>query len=380
MNWRIVLSGLAGLVFVAIAGLAIWMAMLPPAVVAAPAPISSEETAAMIDALRPPERERPLIAVIGINDATETTDYLMPAGILRRADVADLVLVATEDAPVRLYPALTVEPDMSIAEFDATHPQGADYVIVPAMSRDDDPAVMSWLSAQADKGSIIIGVCAGAKVVAAAGLMENRRGTTHWFFRDELLGENPSITYVPDRRLVVDGNVVTTTGITASIPMALTLVEAIAGRSRAEAVAAEIGLTDWDAGHDSGAFVLNRPFAATVMGNVAAFWQREDLYIALEPQSDAVSLAIVADAWSRTYRSRAVTVSTSAGPIADRDDIRILPDRIMNDDERLAPLLTPGDTAPALALQGTLGDIATRYGDGTAYVVAMQLEYPWGVP
>ena len=48
-------------------------------------------------ALKPPKRQRPVIAVIGINDATETTDYLMPTGILRRADVADVLLLATGD-------------------------------------------------------------------------------------------------------------------------------------------------------------------------------------------------------------------------------------------------------------------------------------------
>ncbi|HEX7260412.1 MAG TPA: hypothetical protein VF258_01230, partial [Luteolibacter sp.] len=41
-------------------------------------PIPQEEIDAMISALKPPKRERPLIAIIGLNEATETTDYLMP--------------------------------------------------------------------------------------------------------------------------------------------------------------------------------------------------------------------------------------------------------------------------------------------------------------
>ena len=89
-----------------------------------------------------------VIAVIGINDATETTDYLMPTGILRRADVADVMLVSTRAGPVKLYPALTVEADATIAEFDTQHPDGADFVIVPAMSRNDDPAAIQWIRDQ----------------------------------------------------------------------------------------------------------------------------------------------------------------------------------------------------------------------------------------
>ena len=61
----------------------------------------------MLTALKPPKRQRPLIAIVGINDATEVTDYLMPYGILRRADVADVVALATEPGSVTLYPALT---------------------------------------------------------------------------------------------------------------------------------------------------------------------------------------------------------------------------------------------------------------------------------
>ena len=129
----------------------------------------------MLASLRPTKRERPLVAVIGINDATETTDYLVPTGILRRADVADVMMLATRPGPVQLYPALKVEPDATITEFDANHPDGADYVIVPAMSRDDDPAALAWLRSQAEKGAKIIGICAGAKVVGASGLLDGRR-------------------------------------------------------------------------------------------------------------------------------------------------------------------------------------------------------------
>ncbi|GLQ08123.1 transcriptional regulator [Devosia yakushimensis] len=369
---RVVITVVIIALALGLGGFGIWVGNLPPGSTAAPMPVPATETAATLQALAP-RNERPVIAIIGLNDATETTDYLMPAGILRRADIADVQLLATEEGPVSLYPALSVLPDATIAAFDAAHPQGADYVIVPAMSRDDDPAVMAWLREQADKGSTIISVCAGAKVAAAAGLLEGRRGTTHWFYLKELLGEHPGIHYVADRRFVVDGRIASTTGISASIPMALTLIEAIAGRARAEQVADEIGVGQWDASHDSSAFRLTRPFVTAVMGNVLAFWQREEIDLALTPDFDAVSLALVADAWSRTYRSRALTSAPDAEPIADRDGIRILPDRIGAAGAAIAP---PGLTKPAAALDATLAEIAGRYGGPTANVVAMQLEYP----
>ncbi|MGH8249299.1 MAG: DJ-1/PfpI family protein [Steroidobacteraceae bacterium] len=377
MNWRrIIRVGLGAAAFCGVIGAA-WLASLAPAPpgVSTP-PIASEEAAATVAALKPPKRQRPLIAIIGINDATEVTDYLMPYGILRRADVADVVALATEPGPVKLYPALTVEPQATIAQFDARQPAGADYVVVPAMSRDDDPAALNWIRGQAAKGAIIIGVCAGAKVVGNAGLLDGKRGTTHWYYLDELRDEHPTIHYVADRRFVVDQSVATTTGITATMPMALTLIQAIAGRARAEAVGRSLGLTHWDARHHSDSFKFTRPFALTVLGNTLAFWNRERLGIELAPGVDEVSLALVADAWSRTYRSRAVTFSPTEDAKLSRNGIRIIPDEVATSwpaAHRLAPI---GERRAASALDETLQAISARYGIRTTDIVAMHLEYP----
>jgi putative intracellular protease/amidase len=368
---KLILVGVV-VVLLGLAGFGGWLLTLPAATKAAQAPaVPSQETDAMLAALRPLKPGRPLVAVIGINDATETTDYLVPTGILRRAEIADVVMLATGPGPVRLYPALTIEPDATIAAFDVAHPEGADYVIVPAMSRDDDPAAIAWIRAQAAKGARIIAVCAGAKVVGAAGLLDGKRATTHWYYRRELLKRSPSIAYVADRRMVTDGAVSTTTGITASLPMMLTLIEAIAGPERAGAVARDLGAAGWDARHASGAFALTRPFAATVLANRLAFWRREDLAVGLASGMDEVSLALVADAWSRTYRSGVASVAGSRQPVETRNGVRILPDRTGE-----GAVATYPDQAPVTVLDRTLAAIGARYGEPTADVVAMQLEYP----
>ena len=94
-----------------------WPALLPAAAPARGAPkVADDEARAILATLKPPKRQRPLIAIVGINDATEATDYLMPYGILRRADIADVVALATEAGPVRLFNALRVEPRATIAK------------------------------------------------------------------------------------------------------------------------------------------------------------------------------------------------------------------------------------------------------------------------
>src|SRR5262245_28094588 len=140
MNRRVLMwSGLGTAAFLAAGGIG-WLLALPSPAKGTSAPsIPPAEQDAILAALKPVRDREPVIAVIGINDATETTDYLMPAGILRRADVGQVLMLATNSGPVKLFPALTVLPDATLREFDAVHPGGADYVIVPAMKRDDDP-------------------------------------------------------------------------------------------------------------------------------------------------------------------------------------------------------------------------------------------------
>ena len=89
-----------------------------------------------------------------------------------------------------------------------------------------------------------------------------------------------------------------------------------------------------------------------------------------------MSLALVADAWSRTYRSRAVTFAGTADAQQSRNGIRILPDQVAASwpAARLLPVIERAK--PADALDNALGGIAARYGTGTADFVAMQLEYP----
>ena len=160
------------------------------------------------------------------------------------------------------------------------------------------------------------------------------------------------------------------------MPMSLTLIEAIAGREKAESVARDLGLDHWDARHASDQFTLTRPFALTVMGNTVAFWNREELGVELSPGMDEVSLALAADAWSRTYRSRAVTFAGSSEAIETRNGLRIVPDKVGGGSAKEDVVDAFADQAPAKALDATLSNIESRYGPRTRYVVAMQLEYP----
>ena len=310
--------------------------------------------------------------MIAENLGTEVTDYLVPYGVLAQSGVAEVLAVATQPGPIHLMPALHVDPQETTASFDARFPEGADYVIVPAVHRQDDPALLGWVAAQAGKGASVVGVCDGAWVVAGAGLLRGRHATGHWYSFDALVRRYPETQWLRDRRYVVDGPIVTTTGVTASIPVSLALVEAIAGGERAEAVARDLGAPDWSTAHRSDDFRLGARAVATAAGNLLAFWSHEEVGIPIDSGVDEVALALVADAYSRTYRSQAFAVSAADGRVRSRHGLWLIPDAVV------PPVMLPplGERGAVPALDGALADIAERYGPASAAFVALQIEYP----
>jgi putative intracellular protease/amidase len=287
------------------------------------AAMSERQEQAFVEALKPRRPGRPVVAVLALNEGTETTDFLLPHALLRRAGVADVQPVAPRRGRVALYPALQVEVAQDLAGFDRSHPSGADYVIVPAMRDDNDPAVIAWLQRQADQGARIIGICAGGLVLGRAGLLDGRRFASHWYYRSTLLERHPGATYVPHQRYVIDRGVATTTGITASVPAILALVEAIGGRQKAQALAAELGVTSWSPAHDSALFSLNASRAWDYLLNKAAFWRHQQWSVDVQDGMDDVALALVADAWSRTGRV-SVEAASASGPATLRSGVVLM--------------------------------------------------------
>jgi transcriptional regulator GlxA family with amidase domain len=83
----------------------------------------------------------------------------------------------------------------------------------------------------------VASVCSGALMLAAAGLLDGRRATTHWRVASELARRFPQVTVEPDRIFVRDGDIWTSAGITAGIDLALALIADDLGEQAAKRVA-----------------------------------------------------------------------------------------------------------------------------------------------
>ena len=86
----------------------------------------------------------------------------------------------------------------------------------------------------------VASVCVGAFILAAAGLLDGRRATTHWMYAPELQRRHPKVQVDGDRIFTRDDRIWTSAGITAGIDLALSLIEEDAGKTVARTVARQL--------------------------------------------------------------------------------------------------------------------------------------------
>lgn len=322
-----------------------------------------------------PGHAKPLIAVVGANSGSETTDYIIPLSVLRRSGVAQVIALSTEAGPILLMPALKMYADQTVDEFDKSHPEGADIVIVPALHDSQDAVLISWIKKQFSQGATVVSICEGARVVANAGLFTGGSATTHWYAFDDLKKRSTDVEWRQDARYIQNGRVISTAGVTASIPTSIALVEAIAGKKTAENLAKDLHIESYANRHDGSKFRLDWGYRWLAVKNILSFWSNEKIGISMRPGVDELGLALIADAYSRTYRSKAVTLNDL--PVVESlSGLRFIPDA--NEDTKV-DVLVPVETLllGEKALVKALTAIRERYGHRNAAFVALQLEYPY---
>ncbi|HEU5025075.1 MAG TPA: DJ-1/PfpI family protein [Spirillospora sp.] len=145
------------------------------------------------------------------------------------------VLVAERSGPVRCAKGMRVVPDCTFDD----HPE-LDVLLVPGgrgarVTQIGNAAVTGWIAKAAERADWTASVCTGSFLLHAAGPAKGRRVATHWASEDDLEARG-DVTVVRDARYVVDGDLVTSQGVSAGIDMALWLIGRIHGRDHARAV------------------------------------------------------------------------------------------------------------------------------------------------
>jgi transcriptional regulator GlxA family with amidase domain len=157
--------------------------------------------------------------------AGRVLDSREPDSARRSSSHYKITMLSSDGAPLRTSSGLEIVPDGSFAE----RPAQLDTLIVPGgpgtRAAGADERLLTLVRETSASARRTASVCTGAFVLAAAGLLDGRRATTHWSAARRLAQMYPSIDVDPDPIFIRDGALWTSAGVTAGMDLALALVE-----------------------------------------------------------------------------------------------------------------------------------------------------------
>jgi transcriptional regulator GlxA family with amidase domain len=176
----------------------------------------------------------PLEVFAAANDAVDRTRS--------RAQGYSVRFAGPTSAPVRAESGLRLLPEVSLEELARPRAPALDTLVIAGgrgarQVASYDPDVARLVRHVAAKARRVTSVCTGAFVLAATGLLTERRATTHWAYCDELSQRFPRVKVERDPIYVRDGRYWTSAGVTAGMDLSLALVEADLGRKLSMLVA-----------------------------------------------------------------------------------------------------------------------------------------------
>ncbi|WP_322044594.1 GlxA family transcriptional regulator [Paraburkholderia sp. J67] len=187
-----------------------------------------------------------ILALPGVQllDVSGPLDVFAQANIEAGRPYYDLRVVACRPGPIRSSSGVRLLPDEVAGKPPERAQERIDTLLVAgapdAATAQLAPRVRDWLRTTASRARRFGSVCTGAFALAASGLLERRRLTTHWASVEALAQACPTVAIEADSLYVRDGKLRTAAGVTAGLDLALALVEEDLGREIAMQVASQL--------------------------------------------------------------------------------------------------------------------------------------------
>jgi transcriptional regulator GlxA family with amidase domain len=181
----------------------------------------------------------------------------------------------------------------------------ADLVVVPGSQlfmEDPDPQAVSALRAAADNGARVASMCVGAFTLAAAGLLDGRRATTHWQFAGELARRYPAVDVDPSVLFVDEGPVLTAAGVASGLDLCLHLIRQDAGPDLAARTARRVVVPAWRDGGQAQYIEHAAPADAEHPLQPTIDWMEENAVDALDLRAIANHASISVRTLNRQFR------------------------------------------------------------------------------
>lgn len=246
------------------------------------------------------------------------------ANILSGKEAYTIQMVSAQGGPIRSSAGIEVNTTSFVGHAYDTLVVIGDNHRAPAT-----PELLTYLQDASNQCRRIAAVCTGAFILAAAGLLDGKRATTHWQFTDDLSREYPMTNVDGDRIFVIDGRVWTSAGMSAGIDLALALVEKDYGPELTKIIARKLVLYHRRAGGQSQFSALLEFDAKSDRVQSALNYARSNLGADLSIDVLANEARLSARQFSRVFRAE-----TGQSPAKAVERLRVEAARLMMETTR----------------------------------------------
>ncbi|MFJ9711861.1 GlxA family transcriptional regulator [Streptomyces sp. NPDC101234] len=191
-----------------------------------------------------PSGRKPLLVTVLVFPGVRLLDVTGPIEVFATANEFGgryrVRTVSPDGADVVTAAGTGLRVDLAAAQVQ----EASDVVVIPGgpewPSLVKDDTLLDAIGALDARSCRTASICTGAFLLAAAGLLDGRRATTHWRFADQLALRYPQVTVEADALFVRDGHIMTSAGVSSGIDLSLSLVEEHLGADVARAVAKDM--------------------------------------------------------------------------------------------------------------------------------------------
>jgi putative intracellular protease/amidase len=356
-----------------------------------------------------PEGRLAVAVVLGASGSV-ITDALGPYEVFARSPKFFVYTVSASRPTAVLSGGLAVVPDYSLEDVDAGLAPEPDVVVVPAVAAPNgkkEAPLREWITRRTDRGTHLLGVCNGSRLLAATGLLDGRRATSHWSSIRGLERSRPQVDWVRGQRYVQDGTLTTTTttaGVTSGVFGALRLVEQLAGAAEAQRVGQELAYPGWSL-HGPIEIRAQRwaPRDLAYLLAVVFPWLRPTVGVGLVEGVGELEVAAPFEVYASSFAARTVPIAAEA-TVTTRHGLRLVATPANAGALRIDRLVVPGvgpieevdsqllgwaadrgvnvglpsggQAAGETSFDAMLADLAGHSDQTTARVTAKSIEYP----
>jgi len=296
--------------------------------------------------------DRPVAVILLSNRGTEAADVLLPYAVLQASEAFEVVTVAPERRISPLTGGLDVLPDYSFESWAEIHPEAADFLVVPFFLDAQSEVLIEWIRARVDQGTPLVSISEAARTLAAAGLLEGQRSTTHFWSMSSLARNYPNTRWVAGTRYLEEEGLISTAGVTAALEGTLAAVRRFGGLPAETRARENLGIEslpkEWPMP------VISLTEIGILLLNGCFLTSATPMAIAVPEGADDLHLAALLETYPRSLTAEVATVGDRDKLIRSRAGLPLM----VRADESVFPtmsrIVVPGGMGSAGYVDGLL--------------------------